>query len=84
MAGSRSTSSSGQRSDLSIVEVALFFKAELCAAAAAATSTVQGGGAGAGRQLLPVVLLTNDNGQLQVAKAHGLPAVRITGEAQLL
>ncbi|KAK9816254.1 hypothetical protein WJX74_002811 [Apatococcus lobatus] len=31
----------------------------------------------AGTSLLPVLLLSNDNGQLQLARSHGLPAVRL-------
>lgn len=48
-------------------QVALYFQAELMKAAA---------GAG-GAPPLPVLLVTNDNGQLVSAKAHGLPAIRL-------
>jgi hypothetical protein len=114
VAGSRSPAfagNSGQRSDLAIIEVALFFRTELLAAAAAAVaeattaagSSSSGGGgateaadaagpstptrqqqqvaaaAAAAAEAQPVILITNDNAQLQLAKSHGLPAFKLAG-----
>lgn len=79
VAGSRTPSGfmdKGQKSDVSIVEVALYFRSELINSATSAS----GAGPADVEAILPVILLTNDNGQLQLAKAHGLPAVRIGGE----
>lgn len=84
VAGSRSpafTGPTGQKNDLAIIEVALFFRKELLEAAAAATAEVQQqqleGAAVAEAQ--PVILVTNDNAQLQLAKSHGLPAFKLAG-----
>jgi hypothetical protein len=104
VAGSRSpafTGNSGQRSDLAIIEVALFFRTELLAAAAAAVAEATAAASGdaeeaaaagpstptrqhqaaaaAPAEAQPVVLVTNDNAQLQLAKAHGLPAFKLAG-----
>jgi hypothetical protein len=114
VAGSRSPAfagNSGQRSDLAIIEVALFFRTELLAAAAAAVAEVSAttaagssssGGAAeaadaaaapstptrqqqaaaaaaAAAEAQPVILITNDNAQLQLAKSHGLPAFKLAG-----
>jgi hypothetical protein len=109
VAGSRSPAfagNSGQRSDLAIIEVALFFRTELLAAAAAAVAeatAAAGSGDGAAEEAAagpstptrqqqaaaaaaaaaaeaqPVILVTNDNAQLQLAKAHGLPAFKLAG-----
>jgi hypothetical protein len=84
VAGSRSHSfagTTGQKNDLAIIEVALFFRRELLGAA------VGGGGGGASGNgsgvdagdAQPVILLTNDNAQLTMAKSHGLPAFKLTG-----
>jgi hypothetical protein len=112
VAGSRSPAfagNSGQRSDLAIIEVALFFRTELLAAAAAAVAeasatTATGGiscggdaadaaagpstptrqqqaaAAAAAAEAQPVILITNDNAQLQLAKSHGLPAFKLAGK----
>lgn len=105
VAGSRSPAfagSSGQRSDLAIIEVALFFRTELLAAAAAAVAEATAAASGASEEAAaaaapctptrqqqaaaaaaaeaqPVILVTNDNAQLQLAKAHGLPAFKLAG-----
>lgn len=104
VAGSRSpafSGTTGQRSDLAIIEVALFFRTELLAAAAAAvaasqnSSSMDEGGvtaepstptrdqqaaaAAVAAEAQPVILVTNDNAQLQLAKAHGLPAFKLAG-----
>ncbi len=71
VAGSHSPfiSSKGQKVDLKIVEVALFFMKEV----------VSGGGAAEqGGTELPVMLLSNDNAQIAAARAHGLPAFRMS------
>ncbi|WIA36417.1 hypothetical protein OEZ86_007728 [Tetradesmus obliquus] len=107
VAGSRSPAfagSSGQRSDLAIIEVALFFRTELLAAAAAAVAEATAAASGASEEAAaaaapctptrqqqaaaaaaaeaqPVILVTNDNAQLQLAKAHGLPAFKLAGAA---
>jgi len=58
------------------VETALFFSRE-----------IQGAAGGGGQQpqqppLVPVILLSNDNGQVALAKSHGLPALRLqSGDA---
>lgn len=86
VAGSRSPlfkGTTGQRSDLSIIEVGLFFRTELLAAAAAALAEA---GVSAvvddqlGQEAQPVILVTNDHAQLQLAKSHGLPAFKLAGE----
>jgi hypothetical protein len=110
VAGSRSPAfagNSGQRSDLAIIEVALFFRTELLAAAAAAVAEATAAGsrssssgdgasaaaapstptrqqqaaaaAAAAAEAQPVILITNDNAQLQLAKSHGLPAFKLAG-----
>eukprot|EP00775_Hariotina_reticulata_P013818 gene13818-13939_t len=87
VAGSSSplfTGPTGQKSDLAIIEVALFFRSELLAAAAAAApgsskEHSNGGASPSAEEAQPVILVTNDNGQLQLAKAHGLPAFRLAG-----
>ncbi|KAL4858459.1 hypothetical protein ACK3TF_001437 [Chlorella vulgaris] len=57
----------GHRADHRIVEVALFFQKE-----------VLGGGSGPLRPgSFPVLLLSGDNGQVQTARSHGLPAARM-------
>lgn len=71
------------------MEVALFFQKEIVRAAAAAAAPAAGGSpqpAAAGelvRSMLPVVLLSNDNGQIQLARSHGLPALRLAGAGDL-
>jgi PIN domain len=87
VAGSRGADvgSRGQATDHRIVEVGLYFQQECVKAAL--------GGAGAENaekseneeqkaqhfsSSLPVILLTSDNGQQALAKAHGLPAVRMS------
>jgi hypothetical protein len=70
------------------VEVALFFQKEIVRAAAAAGPAAGGSPqpAAAGelvRSMLPVVLLSNDNGQIQLARSHGLPALRLAGAGDL-
>ncbi len=79
-AGSRSpfVSSKGQAVDYRIVEVALFFMREVLS-----STSSQPGGDGdpaGGPEPLPVLLLSNDNAQIAVAKSHGLPAFRLSGE----
>jgi hypothetical protein len=82
VAGSRgdAVGSRGQATDHRIVEVALFFQAELLKAAGdagAAGGGAAGGGGGSGasgkQHRMPVILLTADNGQAALARAHGLP-----------
>lgn len=88
VAGSRSpsyTGPTGQKNDLAIIEVALFFRKELLEAAAAATAELQqqqqeGAAAVAAAEAQPVILVTNDNAQLQLAKSHGLPAFKLAGK----
>jgi len=66
------------------VEVALFFQNEILKGAAPTTAASEGEASGTSRHTtpgsapLPVLLLTNDNSQLLVAKAHGLPAYRLS------
>ena len=83
--GSRSVhlASKGQRADHRIVEVALFFQTEILAARAAQEgggSAVHEGGdalaSPAAPPSLPVVLVSADNMQVHLARAHGLPAAR--------
>lgn len=60
------------------VEVALFFQREITQAAAASGScTDASASTAAAAAALPVVLLSGDNAQIQLAKSHGLPAVRM-------
>jgi hypothetical protein len=78
VAGSRgdAVGSRGQATDHRIVEVALFFQAELLKAAGdagAAGGGAGGDGASGEQHPMPVVLLTADNGQAALARAHGLP-----------
>jgi hypothetical protein len=66
--------------------VALFFRKELLEAAAAATAELQqqqqeGAAAVAAAEAQPVILVTNDNAQLQLAKSHGLPAFKLAGKS---
>lgn len=66
------------------LQVAAFFRTELLAAAAAATAESQrqqqaGAAAVAAAEAQPVILLTNDNAQLALAKSHGLPAFKLAG-----
>jgi hypothetical protein len=78
----------GQKNDLAIIEVALFFRKELLGAAAAAAgggssdSSSSAAAAGASAAAQPVILVTNDNAQLQLAKSHGLPAFRLAGASE--
>jgi hypothetical protein len=72
------------------VEVALFFQKEIVRAAAAAAAAPGAGGSPQPpaadelvRSMLPVVLLSNDNGQIQLARSHGLPALRLAGAGDL-
>ncbi len=87
VAGSRGPhlASRGQRVDAVIVEVALFFQRELSAAARLGPASPQhlvnspagqtvGDDAG---NVVPVMLISNDNGQVQLARSNGLPAVRL-------
>ncbi|GFR46065.1 hypothetical protein Agub_g7535, partial [Astrephomene gubernaculifera] len=94
LAGSRSPwlASRGQAVDVRIVEVALFFQAEVARAyqkgngngngegAAASGSTAN---AGSTTPFLPVILLSNDNAQIAAAKSHGLPAFRLSSASDL-
>lgn len=86
VAGSRGgdVSSKGQATDHRIVEVGLFFQNECLSAAGEShkgleNDQISGGNEGkcVPERALPVILLTNDNGQAQLAKAHGLPVVRM-------
>jgi hypothetical protein len=84
VAGSTSCTSAadkGQRADLAIIEVALFFRSEILAGGGISSSSSPGGAAGEAAAQ-PVILLTNDNGQLQLSKSHGLPAFRLSGEGE--
>jgi hypothetical protein len=73
----------GQRADVRIVEVALFFLREIEAArspmAAAASEECDANGVAR----MPVLLLSADNGQVQLARSHGLPAAKMTDLAVL-
>lgn len=94
--------STGQRIDLSIVEVALYFDKEISRSLTAAAVDVvdntpasrrgtrdsesSDGTPSAGRQpppavsmrrAIPVILLSNDNGQVAAARSHGLPAFKL-------
>ncbi|KAG2454515.1 hypothetical protein HYH02_000362 [Chlamydomonas schloesseri] len=84
LAGSRSAavSSRGQAVDMKIVEVALFFQAEV---ARAIEPAAEGGPStpAASASCLPVMLLSNDNGQIAGAKSHGLPAFRLSTATDL-
>lgn len=77
--GSRSQhmADKGQSVDAKIVEVALFFQAELLAAA---NSNMQKHADGKARSpsQMPVVLLSSDNAQLHLARSHGLPAAKVS------
>lgn len=58
---------------------------ELLEAAAAATAEAaaaqqEGAAAVAAAEAQPVILVTNDNAQLQLAKSHGLPAFKLAGD----
>jgi hypothetical protein len=82
VAGSRGAEvgSRGQAVDHKIVEVALFFQRELMRAAGGPGAAGAGAAAAAA---LPVILLTGDNGQAQLARSHGLPTVRMCELAAL-
>jgi hypothetical protein len=69
----KSVAEKGQRVDASLVETALFFSREIAAAGGATTDEQQHE-----HQLpsVPVILLSSDNGQIALAKAHGLPVLR--------
>lgn len=82
--------SSPEQIDLQIVDVAALYQDELRRSYDAATG---GGGAGAGDpaaaaaagpRVVPVLLLSSDNGQIQQARSHGVPAVRIGDAADAL
>ncbi|KAG2493121.1 hypothetical protein HYH03_008549 [Edaphochlamys debaryana] len=92
LAGSASPwlGSKGQAVDIKIVEVALFFQAEVARACRRSSGEGEAGAeAGAPgspprpRRFLPVVLLSNDNGQIAAAKSHGLPAFRLSSATSL-
>lgn len=72
--GSRSVHlvSKGQRADHRIVEVALYFQAELLQAKKENDDTDPEPTASS----MPVLLVSADNAQVHLARAHGLPAVR--------
>lgn len=73
--------------DAKIVEVALFFQAELQTAAAgngtSGSQTAVAANAGSEGHPMSVVLLSADNAQLQLARTHGLPAARLQDMAAL-
>jgi hypothetical protein len=84
----RDVAERGQRVDAQLVETALFFSREIAAAAgggggpeaAAAASCAQQQQQQQQQQLppsVPVILLSSDNGQIALAKAHGLPVLRV-------
>jgi len=77
----------GQRVDAKIVEVALFFQAELQTAAAGngtpGSHTAVATNTGSEGHPMSVVLLSADNAQLQLARTHGLPAARLQDMAAL-
>lgn len=75
-------SSKGQRVDYKIVEVALYFMREVLAGAEQG-STGGDQGAGTAARHLPVMLLSNDNAQILAARAHGLPAFRLSSPGPL-
>eukprot|EP00798_Chlamydomonas_sp_ICE-L_P013400 gene13398-19251_t len=67
--------SGGLGVDYKIVEVAMFFQKEVVKSASSVNPddpTV------ALKPLLPVMLLSNDNAQITIARAHGLPAFRLS------
>lgn len=66
--------------DLQIVDVAALYQDEIRRAIAAAASA-SGGGAGSSAAAVPVLLLSADNGQIQQARSHGVPAVRLADAA---
>lgn len=79
--GSRSVDvgTKGQRADHRIVEVALFFQQEVLSSGGGGSSDSSGAGAASiTAARCPVLLLSGDNGQVQVARSHGLPAARMT------
>ncbi|KAG2436329.1 hypothetical protein HXX76_006638 [Chlamydomonas incerta] len=82
LAGSRSAavSSRGQAVDMKIVEVALFFQAEV---ARAIEPAAEGAAAAPSAACMPVILLSNDNGQIASARSHGLPAFRLSSATDL-
>ena len=61
--------------------MALFFQREITQGAAGSGSTapsqIAPPAAGAAAPAFPVLLLSGDNAQIQLAKSHGLPAVRM-------
>lgn len=83
-AGSRSPhmANKGQAVDAKIVEVALFFQAELLAATSGNVQQHVGSAAGAPSHM-PVVLLSSDNAQLHLARSHGLPAAKVSNLAAM-
>ncbi|GIM02389.1 hypothetical protein Vretimale_7262 [Volvox reticuliferus] len=89
LAGSRSPwlATRGQAVDVRIVEVALYYLAEVTRAyQQSADGNDSGGGEGSSTprgSFLPVILLSNDNAQISAAKSHGLPAFRLTAAADL-
>ncbi|GIL67142.1 hypothetical protein Vafri_20587, partial [Volvox africanus] len=91
LAGSRSPwlATRGQAVDVRIVEVALYYQAEVTRAYQQSGKEAADGGPGAGApsspggSFLPVILLSNDNAQISAAKSHGLPAFRLTAAAEL-
>lgn len=60
----------------------LFFRKELLAAASTELAEAGVRHEQSGLEAQPVILITNDNGQLQLAKAHGLPAFKLAGESK--
>lgn len=79
VAGSRSNlmADKGQAIDAKIVEVALFFQAELLAAAHGSVQPQPESTTGVPRHM-PVLLLSSDNAQLHLARSHGLPAAKVS------
>ncbi|GLI63531.1 hypothetical protein VaNZ11_006518, partial [Volvox africanus] len=89
LAGSRSPwlATRGQAVDVRIVEVALYYQAEVTRAYQQSGTEGADGGAGDKSSprpsFLPVILLSNDNAQISAAKSHGLPAFRLTAATEL-
>jgi hypothetical protein len=80
-------SSKGQKVDFKIVEVALYFMSEVVGANGGAGGSAcgsDGGSSGAAPPPLPVMLLSNDNAQILAARAHGLPAYRLSSPGECM
>lgn len=68
--------------DLQIVDVAALYQDEIRRSFDAASAAAAGGPSTP--RVVPVLLLSGDNGQIQQARSHGVPAVRIGDAAEAL